>query len=114
MSDSTGVLVVDTVVVWAAATAAITAGLALLWAMVRGIRRIVARVDEIVDDWQGIPGRPGVEGRPGVMERLSGIEQRLSGVEHELHPNSGHSLRDAIDRVDRRTGQLADDQEQTE
>ncbi|MFJ2443457.1 MULTISPECIES: hypothetical protein [unclassified Streptomyces] len=34
------------------------------------------------------------------MPRLDGIEERLTAVEHELHPNSGASLRDAVDRVD--------------
>lgn len=106
MSDSTGVWAVDTIVVWAAAVGAVAAALGLLWAVVRGVRRIVARVDEIAADWQGIPGRPGVPGHPGVMERLSSIEQRMTGVEH--------ALRDAIDRVDRRTWWLSDDREETE
>lgn len=111
MTDSTGVWAVDTIVVWAAAVAAVAAALALLWAVVRGIRRIVAAVDTIVEDWHGIPERPGVPARPGVMERLDAIEQRVGGIEHELHPNSGASLRDAIDRVDRRTSWLHDDRE---
>ncbi|MEE1792713.1 hypothetical protein PUR28_18395 [Streptomyces sp. BE308] len=106
---TTGVVAVDTAVVWSVAAAAIVAGLGLLWQMTRGVRRILGRVDEFVDDWQGVPPRPGVSGRPGVMARLDGIEERLGRVEHELHPNSGGSLRDAVDRVDVRTRQIAAD-----
>ncbi|MFS0697817.1 hypothetical protein [Streptomyces nitrosporeus] len=98
----------DLVVVWCLAAAAIVAALGLLWRLTRGVRQIVGRVDEFVDDWNGTPGRPGTPARPGVMARLAGIETRLGAVEHELHPNSGSSLRDAVDRVDARTQQLTD------
>ncbi|MFD0496842.1 hypothetical protein [Streptomyces rhizosphaericus] len=43
------------------------------------------------------------------MQRLDAIEQQLAAVEHELHPNSGTSLRDAVDRVDERTRHLTND-----
>ncbi|MFF2960993.1 hypothetical protein ACFVT1_19235 [Streptomyces sp. NPDC057963] len=49
-----------------------------------------------------------------VMVRLERIEQQgdehpahLARIDHELHPNSGASLRDAVDRVDVRTQRLA-------
>jgi hypothetical protein len=100
VSESTGIAAVDSLVLWSVAAVAIAAGLGLLWRLVRGVRRIATRVDDFVDDWNGVPPRPGVSARPGVMERLDGIESRLASVEHELHPNSGHSLRDAVDRVD--------------
>lgn len=109
MSGETGVPAVDTVVVWCVAGTALAGILVMLWRLVRGVRQVVVRVDEFVDDWQGVPGRPGVPERPGVMARLGAIEDRLGSVEHELHPNSGASLRDAVDRVDRRTRQLTDD-----
>jgi hypothetical protein len=32
--------------------------------------------------------------------------ERLDRIEHELKPNSGGSMRDAIDRVDQRTAHL--------
>ncbi|MFJ2863669.1 hypothetical protein [Kitasatospora sp. NPDC087314] len=50
-------------------------------------------METFTEDWQGTPSRPGVPGRPGVMERLDRIE-------HELHPNSGLSLRDAVNRIE--------------
>lgn len=58
-----------------------------------GFRRIILRVDNFMDDWGGEDARPGVVRRPGVMERLEWIE-------HQLKPNSGESLRDAVNRIE--------------
>ncbi|MFB7190161.1 hypothetical protein ACFC0C_39045 [Streptomyces sp. NPDC056178] len=109
---TTGVVAVDVAVIWSVAAAEVVAALGLLWRMTRGVRRIVTRVDEFVDDRNGVPGWPGVPGRPGVMARLDGIEERLGSVEHELRPNSGGSRRDAVDHVDVRTQQLTADVDQ--
>ncbi|WP_441251209.1 hypothetical protein [Kitasatospora sp. McL0602] len=90
---STGLAGLDAAVVWAGALVALAGGLGLLWRGTRGLRRILHRADQFWDDWQGTPPRPGVPGHPGVMARLSAIE-------HELHPNSGASLRDAVNRIE--------------
>ncbi|MFF9074937.1 hypothetical protein ACF1FX_27070 [Streptomyces sp. NPDC014646] len=112
----TGIPAVDAAVVWAVAAAAIAGGAGLLWRFVRGARRLAAKLDDFVDDWHGVAGRPGVPERPGVMARLARIEQQgdehaahLVRIDHELHPNSGQSLRDAVDRVDARTQRLTAD-----
>lgn len=105
----TGIPGVDLAVVWCGVVAAVGAALGLLHRATRGARRLAERLGDLADDWQGIPARPGVPGRPGVMQRLDTIEQQLAAVEHELHPNSGSSLRDAVDRVDERTRQIVDD-----
>lgn len=109
VTDTTGVPPVDTLVVWSLAAVAIAGAAAVAWRIVRWLRRIAVRVDEFMDDWQGVPARPGVSERPGVMTRLGQIEGRMSRVEHELRPNGGSSLRDAVDRVDHRTQTLAPD-----
>lgn len=106
---TTGVDPIDALVLWSGAVVAISGALALAWRATRSFRRIGGKVEDFVDDWQGTDPRPGVPGRPGVMSRLGAIEERLARVEHELHPNSGSSLRDAVDRVDQRTRQLTDD-----
>jgi hypothetical protein len=104
MTDgTTGVHPVDALVVWCGALVGLAAAAGLLWRLTRGLRRLVSRVDEFTNDWHGTPGRPGVPPHDGVMARLGGIEERLTAVEHELRPNSGSSMRDAIDRVDERT-----------
>lgn len=108
-APQTGVPAVDTLAVWCTAIAAIVGGAGLLWRGTRSLRRLGRRAEEFIDDWHGVPGRAGVEPRPGVMERLDAIENRLGTIEHELHPNSGVSLRDAVDRVDQRTARIAPD-----
>lgn len=107
---STGLPGVDLAVVWCGVVAAVGTALGLLYRATRGARRLAERLGDLADDWQGTPPRPGVPGRPGVMTRLDAIEQQLAGVEHELHPNSGGSLRDAVDRVDERTRRTLDDE----
>ncbi|GAA1152152.1 hypothetical protein F4556_004071 [Kitasatospora gansuensis] len=111
IADALGTAPVDTVVVWCGALTAVTAATGMLWRLGRVVRQIAHRVEEFSEDWQGTEPRPGVPGREGVMTRLDGIERRLSAVEHELRPNSGSSMRDAIDRVDRRTLRFSPDAE---
>jgi hypothetical protein len=116
---------VERIGLYATIAAALCGLVAVLWRAVRRGVRIAGRIDEVVDDWQGTPARSGVPARPGLMERVATIEDRtcataeqvgqldgrLSAIEHELHPNSGTSLRDAVDRVDARTAHLAPDAE---
>ncbi|MCW5252202.1 hypothetical protein [Streptomyces sp. SHP 1-2] len=109
LSDSTGVAAVDAAVIWSIAAVAVAGGAALIWRGVRAARRLASKVEDFVDDWQGVEARPGVPERPGVMVRLDQIEAQVSHIQHELTPNSGSSLRDAVDRVDRRTRTMADD-----
>ncbi|MEU3456895.1 hypothetical protein ABZ671_25335 [Micromonospora sp. NPDC006766] len=63
----------------------------------RPLRRLSQQNDEFRQDWYGTPARPGRDAVPGVPERLRRIET-------ELHPNSGGTLRDAINRVEARLG----------
>src|SRR5690606_5567725 len=67
---------------------------------------------DMADDFLGEPARAGVDARPGVMERLKAAEiaqttaareqaaiaEKLEVVRHEMFPNSGASLRDAVDQ----------------
>ncbi|SDT69863.1 hypothetical protein SAMN05216371_3865 [Streptomyces sp. TLI_053] len=106
MITAAGANRLDDVLLWAGALVTLSTVLGLIWRATRGTRHLAQRVEDFVDDWTGVPSRPGVPGRPGVMARLDKIEHKLAAVEHELHPNSGSSLRDAVDRVDQRTAHL--------
>ncbi|MFG3142708.1 hypothetical protein ACGFZA_41690 [Streptomyces sp. NPDC048211] len=92
----------DAVLLWGGAVSVLTAVVTVLWRITRGVVHLGKRVEEFMDDWSGQEARPGVPGRAGVMERLGGFEERLTRVEHELHPNSGASLRDAVDLANQR------------
>lgn len=107
--DETGVPALDALLVWGGAATVLAGVGTLLWRGARGAARFGRRVDELVDDWMGEQERPGVPGRPGVLERVSQIEARLGAVEHELYPNSGASLRDAVDRANERLVRLCPD-----
>lgn len=111
MSSGTGFSELDSAVVWIGAITVVLGALGVVWRWSKGIRRVAVRFDQFADDWQGTEERPGVPARPGVMERLASFDDRLYSVdarvvriEHELHPNSGSSMRDAIDRVERHVG----------
>lgn len=45
------------------------------------------------------------------MERVSGMEERLGHVWHEVYPNNGSSLRDAVDQANERLALLCPDAE---
>lgn len=96
---------------------------------VRQATPVVRTIIGVFNDFAGEPARPGVEARPGVIESLSIIKtvqaaqgeaqaaqgeelaaikqtqteqgEKLAAVQHELHPNSGLSLRDAVDRLEK-------------
>jgi hypothetical protein len=99
----------ETVLAWSGIAPAATGVVAALWRLARSAARTGRRVDRFMDDYYGEPARPGVPARPGLMERVGGIEDRLGRVEHELHPNDGASLRDAVDRTNRRLARLCPD-----
>lgn len=119
-AESVGVGAVDQLLVWAAAAGAITALAALAWRIIRTLLTLVRRLTAMADDLLGAPARPGHDARPGVMarmariedcttrtaERMASVESRVGRIEHELHPNGGGSLRDALDRVDQRTARI--------
>ncbi|MFD6936251.1 hypothetical protein ACFWAP_08880 [Streptomyces goshikiensis] len=105
----TGVPALDTVLVWGGAIALLVGAGTAAWRVVGAGVRLGRRVDQFMDDWYGEEGRPGVPDRPGVMERMSGIEDRLRRFEHELYPNSGGSLRDAVDLANERLARLCPD-----
>lgn len=61
----------------------------------RPMRKLLQQNNEFREDWYGESARPGIDPRPGVMERLKGIEG-------ELRPNGGSTLRDAVNRLEAR------------
>ena len=85
---------------WVGGVAALVTGVTVIGVGVRKVALMVRRVGHFLDDWAGQPQRPGVAARPGVIERLSGIEGRLGTVEHEVQHNNGGSLKDGARRTE--------------
>ncbi len=82
---------------------AIAGGLVLLGggaAVVQRLFRVWRRVSQFIDRVVGIPEQFGLPAQPGILERLDNHERLMQEMHHELHPNGGSSMRDAIDRTE--------------
>lgn len=86
----------------------VLAGIA--WRLIRAAYRLFRKVGYFLDDFNGEDARPGQPARPGMSERVAAIE-------HQFLPNNGATMRDAIDRVERKAEAAAklasDSSEQT-
>lgn len=96
---------------WVAALAAlVTLVLTVVAWTARTFWRAVKKADRFLEDWNGVPGDNAHELRPGVMQRLVQLEHAMTDVLGQVHLNSGHSLRDEIQRteaaVDTLTGKV--------
>lgn len=90
------------VLIWAAAIGAVFA--AFKWVI-----PFARKASHFIDDVAGEPARPGSPARAGLMERVTNIEgtqaehgKTIETVRHELFPNSGKSLRDQTNRMERK------------
>jgi hypothetical protein len=92
---------------WAAGIVTVGGALALLWRLLTAGVKTGKRWDMFLEDFHGTPARPGRPAVPGIMERLvdqarrmEALEVNMAAVRHEMFPNSGGSLRDAVDRLE--------------
>ena len=46
-------------------------------------------------------GLLGDEHHPGMLRRMDQLDQEVARINAQVHPNSGTSLRDAVDRIER-------------
>ena len=91
------------IVTWLIAFAALSAA---LWAMTRPFRRAAKGFEQFLEDWHGVPERPGFDAIPGIPERLRQLErnaredrEKLKEIVHEIRPNSGGSLKDKVNKT---------------
>ncbi len=88
----------------AAATAVMAGG-----AVLRRVWPFARAWAQFLEDWNGEPDRPGVPGRQGVLARLHTLEAVAAENGYalrELAPNGGRSIKDMVQRIDRRTEHL--------
>lgn len=74
-----------------------------------GVHRVITlakRFIHFLDDYFGEEARPGFEGRPGMQERMRIIEEELKCVSFEMRPNHGTSIKDAVNRIEKRLDAL--------
>lgn len=91
------------------AVAAIVSSAGVVITAVLLVLRRFRRLSQFLDDYFGEKARPGVEARPGVMERLKNLDdgqlailERLGKVEAQVHPNGGATMADAVNRIERK------------
>ena len=68
--------------------------------------RLTKRFIHFLDDYFGEEERPGFPGRPGMQERLRHMEEEMKTISYEMKPNSGSSIKDAINRIEKRLDAL--------
>ena len=110
MSVTTGIPAVDTVLLWGGVISVLGGVVTVVWRAVRAVSHFAGRAVQFLDDWYGEDGRPGVAERPGVMQRLGDLEDGLRHLRHEVRPNGGDSLRDAVNLANRRLALLCPDE----
>lgn len=85
------------------------AGTSLYWSLKYGrkINPFVRQFSQFIDDWQGIPDRPGFDGHPGMAVRMQRAEasaaetaRDILAIRSELVANGGGSLRDQVRRIE--------------
>lgn len=115
----------DLIAVWPWFGAFCSAIFILMWAW-KNLRPPTKGIEHFLEDWNGEPERPGVPPRLGMMQRVANIEisQRttathqtksdlwfekygpiIDSMQHELHPNSGSSMADAVNRTEKQLGE---------
>ena len=92
----------------------------MAWAW-KNLRPPTKGIEHFLEDWNGEPPRPGVPARLGMMQRVANIETSqintanhqtktdewfemygpiIDKLHHEMHPNSGSSMADAVNRTE--------------
>jgi len=68
--------------------------------------KLTKRFIHFLDDYFGEEARPGFDGRPGMQERLKIMEIEIGTISFEMKPNHGTSIKDAINRIEKRLDAL--------
>lgn len=96
----------EVILYWAAGIVTVMGAGTMLWRLVTAGLRTGKKWDMFLDDWHGSEARPGRPAVPGIMQRMVDLEEGLRTIRHEVFPNSGGSLRDAVDRLERQATDL--------
>ena len=106
----------ETIIMIATLLGAITAIILFAGKLIKFIKKIV----HFLDDFIGEEERPGQDARPGFSERISKMEECMGSVKQqietiqkdvtlinkEMHPNSGSSIKDSLNRIETRVNDL--------
>lgn len=107
---------IDSIIMIATVLGAITAIILFAGKLVKFIKKVI----HFLDDFLGEEERPGQEARPGLSERLTNMEdcmglvkeqmgsikEDVEAIKIEMHPNSGTTIRDALNRIEKRVNDV--------
>lgn len=82
--------------------AATATAVTVIMVFVSKAMKLVKQFIHFLDDYFGEEERPGFAGRPGMQERLKRMEDDMKSIVYEMKPNSGSSIKDAINRIEKR------------
>lgn len=98
-------MTLDNIIMIATILGAITAIILFAGKLIKFVKKII----HFLDDFIGEEERPGQAARPGFSQRLFNMENCMSSVKDdieqikiEMQPNSGSTIRDAINRIEKR------------
>jgi hypothetical protein len=91
-------------IVAAISLATVISGL-VVW-LLRSAWRFGRRAWSFIEDWDGVVAEHGHAAKPGVLERLSNLEGVVAGISDQVHLNSGHSMRDVVQRTESAVGDV--------
>jgi hypothetical protein len=89
----------NTIITIGAIAGAVAAVIAVLAVPIKKLNIFFIWLDKFRRDWEGEEAEPGRDRVPGVMERLN----RLDG---ELSNNGGSSLKDAVQRIEKKINSI--------
>jgi hypothetical protein len=90
-----------------AAISLVTFSFGLLTFLARWAWKTSRRISQFLDDYFGKPAAPGHQAEPGVMERLGNLEVLGRDISHEVHLNSGRSIKDTVMRTEQAVTDLS-------
>ena len=91
---------------WMGITAALILVAAFFWKPLRVILRRLREFADFLDQWNGKPEKKDRAGKtiqhaePGVSARILTLEEKTERIHHEVTPNHGGSMKDALKRVE--------------
>lgn len=92
---------------WSIIIGIVLGGGAILGWFIRKLNILFATWHKFMRDWEGEPAAIGRDATPGVMERLNKLDGELSN-------NGGKSLKDTVQRIEKRQDRLEQKLEEAE
>lgn len=98
---------------WLGYTAVMILLIAFFWKPVKVVWSRLKEFAAFLDQWNGKPEKKDRSGQivqhaePGVSARILTLEEKTERIHHEVTPNHGESIKDAVKRIEDRSNETA-------